>query len=41
MKYRRWLDELNVLVKVERQTIFGGPHEDVAVLVMLPYAELL
>lgn len=41
MEYRRWLDELNVLVKKGWQTIFGRAHEDIAVLVMLPYTELL
>jgi hypothetical protein len=41
MEYRRWLDEFNVLVKKGRQTIFRRAHEDIAILVMLPYAELL
>jgi hypothetical protein len=41
MKYGRWLDELNVLVKKSRQTIFGRAHEDIAVLAVLPYVELL
>jgi len=41
MEHRRWLDELNVLLKPDRQTIFGRAHEDVAAFLMLPYAELL
>ena len=38
---RRWLDELYVFVEVRRQTILGRAHEDVAVLSVLPYVELL
>lgn len=40
-EYRRWLYEFDVLVKVGRKTIFGRAYKDIAVLVMLPYAELL
>lgn len=41
MEYRRRLNELNVLVKESRQTIFRRAHKDIAVLVMFPYAEFL
>jgi hypothetical protein len=39
MEYRRWLDELNVLVKESRQTIFSRAHKDITVLAMVPYAD--
>lgn len=41
MERRCGLDELDVAIKVHWQAIFGRTHEDIAVLIMLPYVEFL
>ncbi len=41
MEYCRRLNEFDMLVQMCGQTILGRAHEDITVLVVLPYAELL